>query len=144
MKKRVLSFFLVAVVVAVLVVAASAFAFAGYRDGRRNFCPMFGNRAEFQQESGMYGQEMMRRGEREGARSLRGSWKRGNENIPEEIRTKMTEMIKIRHEMALAYLEDTVDKEKVRSLFEKQLTLRNDISRWHFEQRLNAPRPEKN
>lgn len=84
-----------------------------------------------------YGRQQMMRDDRMDGRSFFE-----DVEVPNEIKAKMTEMQKNRHEIALAMLEESVDKTKVRSLYEKKLTLRNELSKWWFEQRLNAL-PEK-
>ena len=60
--------------------------------------------------------------------------------IPENIIAKMNEMQKINVDLRAAMYGNTIDKAKAKALFQKQQTLRNELSNWFFEQYLNSPR----
>lgn len=108
---------------ALLVVAGSAFAWGG--QGRPGQMQRFSEDRQWE-----------RRGPG-GVAAFRG-------DLPEAMQEKVLEMRKVQHEMALALMEKDVDKAKVTALHKKRMVLRNEISRWRFEQGLNRAAGEKN
>lgn len=56
--------------------------------------------------------------------------------VPAEIAQKMRDLERAQLELRMLFLEDKVDQKKAKELHEKMISLRTDISRWQFEQRL--------
>lgn len=122
---------------AVLVVAGSAFAWGG--QGRPGQGPRFSGAGRWECRApdgvGQFGGRGAMMG---------GGFGRFGADLPEAMQEKVLEMRKIQHEMALALMEKDVDKAKVMALHEKKMGLRNEVSKWRFEQRLNMMADEKN
>lgn len=134
--------------VALLVVAGSAFAWGGGQRAARVECPDCGNMVEGQAwtcQSPRFGdrnQPVNRQVRWNDGRGMR--FGRFDGELPEAMQEKVLEMRKVQHEIALALMEKDVDKAKVTALHEKRMALRNEISRWRFEQGLNRAAGEKN
>lgn len=133
------------VLVVVLLTAGSAFAWGG-RDNK-NFGPRShadGQRWE-QRGSGWgimdctRGSRMMgRMGGRRGnfGNSGRmGMW--ASVEIPQEIKDKQAEMGKLSIDMRNEMGKKPIDRTKIEELYKKHLELRNELSGWRFQQKLN-------
>lgn len=60
--------------------------------------------------------------------------------IPQNIIAKMDEMQRINADLNAAMYGGNIDQAKAKALFQKQQTLRNELSKWFFDQYLNTPR----
>jgi hypothetical protein len=66
-------------------------------------------------------------------------WRRGlRKDAPEEIRSKIVELEKLRIDMREALSRDPIDREKALDVFEKMTALRREIAGWTFNRRLDA------
>ena len=59
------------------------------------------------------------------------------ENAPEEIRTKMVDLAKLKIDMRDAISRNPVDRTKATELFGKMAVLRQDIAAWRFSRKLD-------
>jgi hypothetical protein len=90
----------------------------GYRDGRR---PLWDD---------------------EGWKEHRRGWMDRDDGFrkdaPEEIRSKMSELAKLRIDMRDALSRRPIDRGRASEVFEKMMTLRREIGSWAFNRRLDA------
>jgi Spy/CpxP family protein refolding chaperone len=131
MRKTILS-----VMAAALVLAAAAGAFAwggGYGGSGWDDCG-----PGFMMGPGGSGPD----GDRDGRPGPRGG--QFMRNAPAEIQSAMRELHRADLQIRLALTEDKVDVAKARAIFEKQLKLQEQVTRWRFEEMLKgATNPPK-
>jgi hypothetical protein len=64
-----------------------------------------------------------------------GMW--ASVEIPQEIKDKQTEMGKLSLEMRNEMGKKPIDRTKIEELYKKRVELRNELSGWRFQQKLN-------
>ncbi|MDD2379790.1 MAG: hypothetical protein PHE14_05850 [Aminobacterium colombiense] len=128
------SFIIVAIAVLVLTFAGSAWAHGGNSTGRRSGGGHMAYCGSAQNQS--FGHHMMRR--TQPGMGFRNSSNRpfDQRDIPQDILNKRDEMRRTHLELRLELAQPQVNREKALSLHEKMLNLRQELSRWMFNQRL--------
>ncbi|ADE57911.1 hypothetical protein [Aminobacterium colombiense] len=128
------SFFIVVIAVLVLTFAGSAWAHGGGNTGRR-----YGGRGHMAYGSAQnqsFGHHMMRRTQPGMGFRNSSNLPFDQRNIPQDILNKRDEMKRTHLELRLELAQPQVNREKALSLHEKMLNLRQELSRWMFNQRL--------
>lgn len=130
-------------IVALVALAGAAWAHGGNWSNRSfGFGPSAGcNMGYYNSEEPGYGPGY---GPRAHFRNSDGYRYNRNVNVPQEIQNKWNEMRRARLEMQLELSQPQINREKARSLHEKILGLRQEVSRWMFNQRLDATTPQSN
>lgn len=80
-------------------------------------------------------QQMMGRRGNFGNSGRMGMW--ASVEIPQEIKDKQTEMAKLSLEMRNEMGKKPIDRTKIDELYKKRVELRNELSAWRFQQRLD-------
>ena len=83
----------------------------------------------------MANQQMMGRRGNFGNGGRMGMW--ASVEIPQEIKDKQTEMAKLSLEMRNEMGKKPIDRTKIEELYKKRVELRNELSGWRMQQRLD-------
>ncbi|MDR1873723.1 MAG: hypothetical protein LBQ90_01735 [Synergistaceae bacterium] len=136
MKKSVYMKRALAVVAIVAVLCVSGVAFAG-RDGPRAKEWGHCDRGEGFRRGGpaWHDGERGGRGWRHRGWMDRDDWSR--RDVPDEIRSKMSELEKFRIDMRDALTRNPIDRARATEAFEKIQTLRRELAGWFFNRRLD-------
>ena len=133
---------------AVLLTAGSALAWGGRggkaMGGQQGMMNQQNAQTQFQpgqrmMNPGMAGplgnRQMMGRRGNFGNSGRMGMW--ASVEIPQEIKDKQTEMAKLSLEMRNEMGKKPIDRTKIDELYKKRVELRNELSAWRFQQRLD-------
>ncbi len=96
---------------------------------------MMGRRGNFGNSGPAGNQQMMGRRGNAGNSGRMGMW--ASVEIPQEIRDKQTEMSKLSLEMRNEMGKKPIDRTKIDELYKKRVELRNELSGWRMQQRLD-------
>ncbi len=96
---------------------------------------MMGRRGNFRNSGPAGNQQMMGRRGNAGNSGRMGMW--ASVEIPQEIRDKQTEMSKLSLEMRNEMGKKPIDRTKIDELYKKRVELRNELSGWRMQQRLD-------
>ena len=108
----------------------------GGRCAAGNQQQMMGRRGSFGNNRGPAGnQQMMGRRGNFGNGGRMGMW--ASVEIPQEIKDKQTEMAKLSLEMRNEMGKKPIDRTRIEELYKKRVELRNELSGWRMQQRLD-------
>ncbi len=112
----------------------------GRRGNFGNNCPagsrqMMGRMGNFGNTDPAGSRQMMGRRGNFGNSGRMGMW--ASVEIPQEIKDKQTEMAKLSLEMRNEMGKKPIDRTKIEDLYKKRVELRNELSGWRFQQRLD-------
>ena len=96
---------------------------------------MMGRRGNFGNNCPAGSRQMMGRRGNFGNSGRMGMW--ASVEIPQEIKDKQTEMAKLSLEMRNEMGKKPIDRTKIEDLYKKRVELRNELSGWRFQQKLN-------
>ena len=96
---------------------------------------MMGRRGNYENNCPAGSQQMMGRMGNFANGGRMGMW--ASVEIPQEIRDKQTEMAKLSLEMRNEMGKKPIDRTKIEELYKKRVELRNELSGWRFQQKLN-------